>query len=169
MSTEYKAKVGVVSCKSLQDWIYDEIHDGGIDIGYEAAREEYVRSNLDDELSEDEMEDEIDRLQEAFSDMGDSGDTHIIFGDWKKNSEGLYEEDREGPKGFAAEFTSGSLGDIVWVNWSKTISSARETSWCCQFKREGEPQELCGDLDSKEEGYFDTYDLPAEFYRPAEE
>lgn len=123
---------GVVNLHSLHEFFYEEEILNGIDLGYEEA----VADMEAEGKSEEEIEEELE--------FWEQDSVCILFGDWKKNSEGKYEIDYNGPKGFAGTY-SNSSGAIVTLEWSKHSAKCHHTS-PCYVMCDGRP---CGDLDTE--------------------
>jgi len=150
-------RVGVVSMGSLQDWLYSELIIDGIDLGYESFLDNITQELLDDGLPPEDIEDYIE--DNCLSDHYDSDGTVILFGDWCKDSNGLYIPDIKGSKGFSATFHSGAFGDIVMIDRSKWCTRCNYTSPCFVMS---DGSGRCGDLDSA--GDILAMCLPEEYY-----
>lgn len=158
-----KPRSGVVSTNNLASWIYDTIHEG-IDLGYEEwalsvieeIRQEIKLNDENDELSEDEINEQVE--QELENAHYSPDDSTILFGDWKKDKNGFYVPNTKGE--FAAIFTSNGFGDLVTVEWSKHTAKCGHTSPCFVMSNGDGP---CGDLDSEGDSVL-AYTLPPEFF-----
>lgn len=179
---EDKPRVGVTS-KAHPEFLDDCITQG-IDLGYESALAETIAeiqgeiaARSEDIPSEHEAErdmsapkltaDDSDGIEaEAQSRLEclESSGPYLI-GDWRKNAEGLYEIDHNGSAGYAAQFNSGSMGDIVTVEWSKTTKRCHHTSPCFVMSDGSGP---CGDLDTVGDSVV-AYCLPDDCMESAEE
>ena len=141
-------RVGVVSVHSLADWIYDEI-DQGIDLTWESYLDELRADGIE--------EDSAEWCQRT--DHAEFDSRVVLFGDWAKGSDGRYSIDREGKRGFSAEYNSGT--GIVCVEWSRSVKACHHTSPCYVMSDGSGP---CGDLDVSGDAVI-AYSLPAEWYR----
>ena len=146
-----KPRVGVVSIRSLADWVYDEI-DQGIDLTWEEFDDEMNQRIEKGEISLDDAQEEMEDVE---------FDTKVILlGDWIK-VDGKYSIDPNGKEGFAAEYNSGT--GTICVEYSKHTKLCNNTSPCYVMADGSGP---CGDLDSEGDTVI-AYTLPVEFFRDA--
>lgn len=135
-------RVGVCNANNL-DWdVFTHDLDKGIDLTYE----EFRRDLESRELSEEEIQYELDRYE--------TDERIVIFGDWLFK-DGKYEPDKSGE--YAAVYNSGT--NIVTVEYSQYVKQCALTS-PCYVMRDGSGR--CGDLDN--DGIYEAYSLPPEFF-----
>jgi hypothetical protein len=135
-------RCGIISIHSLDPYFLDEIVVDGIDLGYQQSQEE-TRDQIREEnpeLSDEEIEEAVN---ESMSNVCENISSYI-FGDWKKNTEGLYEIDQNGKQGFALSYSPES--GVVTVEFSKHTKKCGHTSPCYVMANGDGP---CGDLDSE--------------------
>ena len=128
--------VGVIANNDIGQWISD-VYPDAIDLGWEAAIEEYkAEHGPDAEPGFDETD-------------GWESDGPYLVGDWMKGADGLWVEDRDEEHGFAA-----IINEVTTqVIWSLTTTRAAHCSPCYPGQ---------GDIGS--DGEFLTFTLPADCF-----
>lgn len=149
-----KPRVGVVSLNSLSEWIHDTIYDG-IDLTIEEYEGETRKQITAENPGMDD--DEIDELVSESLSMAGFDSRVILFGSWKKDSDGRYTPDTSGE--YSAEYNSDD--NLVTVEWSRHTVACHHTSPCFVMADGSGP---CGDLDKPGDSVI-AYTLPPEFFR----
>lgn len=138
MNTESGIRYGVVTMNSLQDWVFEEFLNNGENVSYQEAEKEFIAEFL--------FEYEGDKLQ---TDLDEALD---MFRDSYHGEEERYTLISEG---MSLELSYLGGAPLVWVLSSPVVERARLCSPCCPN---------AGDLDNKDEGGYETYSLPSEWF-----
>lgn len=112
-SLELENVVGSVYSGNDVEWEF--FPQDFVDLWYE----NFLREMQENGLSEEEIEKETE-----FWETGEEQ----LYGDWQKNSDGLYEPNKNGPEEFAAIYDSNT--NYMQVIWSKHFRYGRWASPC---------------------------------------
>jgi hypothetical protein len=141
-------RVGVTSMHNLASWAIDEIETNGIDLTWESFLDDLRERGINEDSEEWQRE----------VDYAEFDSRTILFGDWAKDKSGKYSIDRNGPNGFAAEYSS-AWGNVT-VEWSRDTKACHHTSPCYVMSDGSGP---CGDLDTDGDSVV-AYTLPADWF-----
>ena len=141
---------GVISINDVCQFVCDECCNG-LDLNYEQAEQEFLQGFQENHGGADPTDEDWNDFNSEME-MCESGDT--LIGDWIKDSDGLYDADREN-----GEYAAIVRESVVQVVWSKYVIKCKNLCSPCY---PGQADVNSGN--DEPDGEFLAYNLPPEAY-----